>query len=274
LKYHGIFKYRALVNHHGVCKYRASLKYHAWRVIAVLIGSVGMQCAWPAPLSEAVTHSLAHDIFKQLIEINTTDSVGSTTVAAQAMAQRLLEAGFPAADVTVLGPNERKGNMVARYRGKPGSKRKPILIIGHLDVVEARREDWSTDPFEFVEQDGYYYGRGSQDMKVSDAIAVTDFIRMKREGFVPDRDIILALTADEEGGKSNGVDWLLKNHRELIDAEFALNPDAGQVRSSMPITRSPPPTRAATVRCRSRTMRSIVSPMRSASSRRRRFRSS
>jgi len=172
---------------------------------------------------------MAHDIFKQLIEINTTDSIGSTTVAAQAMAKRLLDAGFPQADVVVIGPNDRKGNMVARYRGKPGSKLRPILIIGHLDVVEARREDWSTDPFKFVEQDGYYYGRGTQDMKEADAIAVTDFIRLKKEGFVPNRDIILALTADEEGGKSNGVNWLLQNHRDLIDAELALNPDSGGV---------------------------------------------
>ncbi len=145
------------------------------------------------------------------------------------MAKRLIEAGFPAADVVVLGPNDRKGNMVARYRGNPRSKLKPILIIGHLDVVEARREDWSTDPFQFVEKDGYYYGRGTQDMKDSDAIAVAAFIRLKREGFVPDRDIILALTADEEGGTSNGVDWLLKHHRGLIEAEFALNPDSGGV---------------------------------------------
>ena len=141
---------------------------------------------------------------------------------------------LPKADVVVLGPNDRKGNMVARYRGKAGSKLKPILIIGHLDVVEARREDWTTDPFQFVEKDGYFYGRGTQDMKDSDAIAVTDFIRLKKEGFVPDRDIILALTADEEGGKSNGVDWLLKNHRELIDAEYALNPDSGGVRPDKP----------------------------------------
>jgi acetylornithine deacetylase/succinyl-diaminopimelate desuccinylase-like protein len=176
----------------------------------------------------------AHDIFKQLIEINTTDSVGSTTVAAQAMAQRLLDAGFSKADVAVLGPNDRKGNMVARYRGKPGSKLKPILIIAHLDVVEAKREDWTTDPFKFVEKDGYFYGRGTQDMKDSVAIAVSDFIRFKKEGFVPNRDIILALTADEESGKSNGVDWLLKNHRELIDAEFALNPDSGSVRPDKP----------------------------------------
>ena len=196
--------------------------------IALVIGTL-CQSAWSAPQSDQVTQRQAHDIFKELIEINTTDSIGSTTVAAQAMAKRLLDAGFPAADVVVLGPNDRKGNMVARYRGKPGSKLKPMLIIGHLDVVEAKREDWTTDPFQFVEQDGYYYGRGTQDMKVSDAIVVTDFIRMRNEGFVPDRDIILALTADEEGGQSNGVDWLLKNHRELIDAEFALNPDSGGV---------------------------------------------
>ena len=102
-----------------------------------------------------------------------------------------------------------------------------MLLIGHLDVVEARREDWTTDPFQFVEKDGYYYGRGTQDMKEGDAIMVTTLIRLKKEGFVPDRDIILALTADEEGGKSNGVDWLLKNHRDLIDAEFVLNHDGG-----------------------------------------------
>jgi acetylornithine deacetylase/succinyl-diaminopimelate desuccinylase-like protein len=181
-----------------------------------------------APLDDA-TRQLAHDIFQQLIEINTTDSVGSTTVAADAMAQRLLAAGFAAEDVKVLGPNDRKGNLVARYRGSGSAGLKPILIIGHLDVVEARREDWTTDPFKFIEKDGYYYGRGTQDMKVSDAIVVTTFIRFKREGYVPDRDIILALTADEEGGKSNGVDWLLKNHRDLVNAAFALNPDAGGV---------------------------------------------
>jgi acetylornithine deacetylase/succinyl-diaminopimelate desuccinylase-like protein len=181
-----------------------------------------------APLDEP-TRKLAHDIFQQLIEINTTDSVGSITVAADAMAKRLLDAGFPAEDIKVLGPNDRKGNLVARYRGSGAAGLKPILIIAHLDVVEARREDWTTDPFQFVEKDGYYYGRGTQDMKVSDAILVTDFIRLKREGYVPDRDIILALTADEEGGKSNGVDWLLKNHRDLVDAAFALNPDSGGV---------------------------------------------
>ena len=202
----------------------------AIQYFGIALAMLAVQPAFSAaPQSDQATRALAHDIFKQLIEINTTDSIGSTTLAAQAMAQRLQGAGFAAADVTVIGPNERKGNMVARYRGRPGSKLKPVLIIGHLDVVEARREDWSTDPFQFVEKDGYYYGRGTQDMKDSDAIAVTAFIRMKKEGFVPDRDIILALTADEEGGKSNGVDWLLKNHRDLIDAEYVLNPDSGGV---------------------------------------------
>ncbi len=173
------------------------------------------------------TRELSHDIFKQLIEINTTDSVGSTTAAAEAMAQRLRDAGLPASDVVVLGPNPRKGNMVARLHGT-GAHR-PVLLIGHLDVVEARRSDWTTDPFQFLEKDGYYYGRGTQDMKSDDAIWVTEFIRLKREGFKPDRDLILALTADEEGGKSNGVDWLIKNHRDLIDAEFVLNADGGGV---------------------------------------------
>jgi acetylornithine deacetylase/succinyl-diaminopimelate desuccinylase-like protein len=203
-----------------------------YRACAALLAaaSILVQASLAGPAqSESATRALARDIFQQLIDINTTDSVGSTTLAAQAMEQRFLAAGFPRADVVVLGPNDRKGNLVVRYRGKPGSRLKPVLIIAHLDVVEARREDWTTDPFVFVEQAGYFYGRGAQDMKSSDAIAVTDLIRLKHEGYVPDRDIILALTADEEGGQSNGVDWLLKNHRELIDAEYVLNPDAGGV---------------------------------------------
>ena len=181
------------------------------------------------PLSAQRDDPLARDILRELIEINTTDSSGSTTIAAQAMAKRLRDAGFPAGDVAVLGPNERKGNLVVRMPGNPGSGHKPILIICHLDVVEARREDWSTDPFAFVEKDGYFYGRGTQDVKTGDAALIADLIRLHREGFRPDRDIIVALTADEETGTSNGVEWLLKNHRDMIDAEYVLNPDAGGV---------------------------------------------
>src|ERR1700735_1409865 len=178
----------------------------------------------PAQSNDAANR-LARDIYKQLIEINTTDSLGSTTVAAEAMAQRLRDAGYPASDVQVLGPNSRKGNLVARIRGT--GARKPILFICHLDVVEARREDWSMDPFQFIEKDGYFYGRGTGDVKDGDAFLVTTFIRLKQENFKPDRDLILALTADEEGGQSNGVNWLIKNHRDLIDAEYIINPDAG-----------------------------------------------
>ncbi len=172
--------------------------------------------------------ALARSIFQQLIEINTTDSAGSTTAAAEAMATRLRDAGFSTSDAQVLRPADpRKGNLVARLHGT--GARRPILLIGHLDVVEAKREDWSVDPFHFLEKDGYFYGRGTQDMKDGDTALLTSLIRFKQEGYKPDRDIILALTADEEGGKSNGVDWLLRNHRDLIDAEYVLNPDAGGV---------------------------------------------
>jgi len=172
---------------------------------------------------------LAHNIFKQLIEIDTTDSVGNVTTASEAMAQRFRDAGFSDSDIYIGGPNDGKKNLVVRLHGS--GARKPALLIGHLDVVEARREDWTTDPFQFVEKDGYFYGRGTQDMKDGDAIMVATLIRFKKEGFVPDRDIILALTADEEGGKSNGVDWLLKNQRNLVDAEFVLNHDGGEVQA-------------------------------------------
>ena len=168
----------------------------------------------------------ARAIFQQLIEINTTDSVGNVTTASEAMAQRLLAAGFPDADVQVTGPNERKKNLVVRFHGT--GQKKPILFIGHLDVVEARREDWSMDPFEFIEKDGYFYGRGTEDMKEGDAILVGNFVRLKREGYMPDRDLILALTADEEGGNYNGIDWLLKEHKDWIDAEFCINLDGGE----------------------------------------------
>lgn len=173
--------------------------------------------------SDKSANGLARDIFKELIEINTTESIGNVTAASEAMAKRLRDAGIAAADVHVLGLDPRKKNLVARLRGT--GKRRPVLLIGHLDVVEARREDWSTDPFEFIEKDGFFHGRGTQDMKDDDAILVATLIRLKKEGFRPDRDIILALTADEEGGNANGVDWLLKNRRELVDAEFVLNPD-------------------------------------------------
>jgi len=194
-----------------------------------IVAAILLSCWLASAAIDEPTRQLSRDIFRELIETNTTDSVGNTTTAAEAMAKRLRAAGFPAADVQVLGPNPRKGNLIARLHGTGAGGLKPILLIGHLDVVEARREDWTTDPFAFVEKDGYFYGRGTQDMKVTDAMFVTTLIRFKREGYRPDRDLILALTADEEGGSSNGVDWLLKNHRDLIDAEFVINGDPGNI---------------------------------------------
>ena len=169
----------------------------------------------------------AREIFKQLVEINTTEANGNTTQAAEAMAERFRAAGFPAGDIHVFGPSPRKGNLVVRYRGT--GARRPLLLLAHLDVVEAKREDWSFDPFTLTEKDGYLYGRGTADDKTMAAVFVANMIRLKSEGYRPSRDLILALTADEEGGPENGVKWLLANHRDLIDAEFAINEGGGGV---------------------------------------------
>jgi acetylornithine deacetylase/succinyl-diaminopimelate desuccinylase-like protein len=194
-------------------------------LIALLAAVVS---ASPASAQDGAPHNLeARAILKELVEINTTDSSGSTTRAAEAMAARLKAAGFADADVQVLGPNPRKGNLVARLRGR--STGKPILLLAHLDVVEALKADWSADldPFVFTERAGYFYGRGTSDDKNHAAIWIANLIRYKQEGFVPARDIVVALTADEEGGDSNGVKWLLEHHRGLIEAEYVLNEGGG-----------------------------------------------
>ena len=174
---------------------------------------------------DPVAKQLERDILKQLIEINTSDSAGHTPEAATALADRLLAAGFPSADVKVLGYDPKYQSLIARYRGQPGGK-KPILLMAHLDVVDARKEDWSTDPYQFVEKDGWYYGRGTSDVKDGAAMLIANFIRYKKEGFVPDRDLIIVLTADEET-TGESIRWLTAEHRDLIDAEFALNTDGG-----------------------------------------------
>ncbi len=170
----------------------------------------------------ASDRQLAHDIYKQIIEIKSGYTTGATTPVAEAVAARLKAAGFPDSDIFVGGVIPSKANLVVRYRGT--GSRKPILLLAHTDVVEAKREDWSTDPFVFTERDGYFYGRGTADDKAQAAIWIANLIRFKQESFKPDRDIIVALTADEEGGGPyNGAAWLVKNHRDLIDAEYALN---------------------------------------------------
>lgn len=175
-----------------------------------------------ATLPPEPERQLAREIYKQLVEIQSGFTTGATTPVVQAVAARLAAAGFPASDVFIGGPIPTKANLVFRYHGT--GVRRPILLLAHTDVVEAKREDWSTDPFQFIERDGYFYGRGTSDDKAQAAVWVANLIRYKREGFHPDRDLILALTADEEGGGPyNGVEWLIKNHRELIDSELCLN---------------------------------------------------
>lgn len=168
---------------------------------------------------------LAREIYKEMIEVKSGFTTGATTPIAQSVAARFKAAGFADSDIFVGGAIPAKHNVVVRYRGT--GARKPMLLLAHIDVVEAKREDWSFDPFVFEEKDGYFYGRGTTDDKAQAAVWTATLLRLKRENFRPDRDLILALTADEEGGGPyNGVDWLLKNHRELIDSEFALNEGA------------------------------------------------
>jgi acetylornithine deacetylase/succinyl-diaminopimelate desuccinylase-like protein len=169
---------------------------------------------------------LALELFRGLIEIDTTHSTGSSTKAAEYLAQVLRSSGFPEEDVMVLEEVPTKGNLVARLNGSDPDL-EPILLLAHLDVVEADPADWSVDPFTFLERGGYYYGRGTTDDKDEAAIYTANLIRMKREGYVPERSIVVALTADEEAGPHNGVVWLLAEHRDLIDAEFALNEGGG-----------------------------------------------
>jgi acetylornithine deacetylase/succinyl-diaminopimelate desuccinylase-like protein len=169
----------------------------------------------------------ARSVYQELVEINTVDSVGSTTVAAEAMAARFRAAGFPAADIQVLTPPgaPSKGNLVVRYRGR--GQGKPILLLAHLDVVAALRSDWPRDPFKLFEANGYFYARGASDDKAMASMFVANLLRYKQEGWVPARDLILALTADEEGGANNGVEWIIANHKALIDAEYAINEGGG-----------------------------------------------
>ena len=183
----------------------------------------------PAGAHDLTQHQqLALAIFKELVEINTVTATGDTERAAEAMAARLRAAGFAGPDVQVLVSAPRKGNLVARLRGT--GKRKPILLLAHTDVVDARPEDWSFDPFKLTERDGYFYGRGTTDNKFMAAAFVANLIRYKQEGYTPERDIIVALEADEEIGDAMfyGIRWLLARHRPLIDAEFALN-EGGRV---------------------------------------------
>jgi len=171
---------------------------------------------------------LGRDVLREMIEVNTTDEHGSTTALARLLAARFVAAGFPAADVQVVGPEGTPHHsLVVRWRASGSGAAKPILLLAHLDVVEARREDWSFDPFTLVERDGYFYGRGTMDVKGPGATLVSSLLALRSEGFTPARDIVLALTAGEESGNANGVQWLLANRRDLVDAAYVVNVDGG-----------------------------------------------
>ena len=203
----------------------------ALAALAVLVGAV--QSGRPRQASSLRAslapsydpNVLARDVLAQLVALDTTEATGSTTKAAEAVAARFLAAGFPPSDVHVVGPGGRKQNLVVRYRGT--GARKPLLLLAHLDVVNARREDWRVDPFTLLERHGFLYGRGTTDMKDMAAAFVSNLLTLRQEHHRPERDVVLALTADEEGGNANGVEWLLGNRRELIDASLALTEGGG-----------------------------------------------
>lgn len=209
----------------------------------LLTGAAALMLAASTAHAQATVtpyQQLGRDVLKELIETNTAYTNGSTSAAAEKLAARFRSAGFADADVRVVGPDTGRDakdrNLVVRYRG--AGRRKPVLLIGHLDVVEARRADWERDPFTLVEQDGHFYGRGTIDMKNGDAAWVAALLRMKQERIVPPGDFVLLLTAGEEGGGGyNGMQWLLANHRDLFDATYVLNSDAGggELRDGKPI---------------------------------------
>ena len=201
-------------------------RYPSWKFSSILFSTMLVATAVAAD-GLSPQQQLAYDIYKELVEINTVTATGDTAKAAEAMAGRLRSGGFADADVHAFSPAPKKGNLVARLHGS--GARKPILLVAHLDVVPANREDWSVDPFKLIEKDGYYYGRGTGDDKYMAAAFIANLIRYKKEGYKPDRDIILALETDEEILDSNGlgIQWLINNHRDLIDAEFALNEGGG-----------------------------------------------
>ena len=196
-------------------------------LLAVLVLTGALPLAHGAELT--APQKQLREIYQELVETNTTNSTGSCTVAANKMAKRLKAAGYRDADMQLIvppgGPN--KGNLVARLKGD--GSRKPLLLLAHIDVVEANRADWTRDPFKLVEEDGMFYARGASDDKAMASVFVANMIRYKKEKLALKRDVILALTCDEEMVPSNfdGAEYLVKHHRPLIDAEIALNEGGG-----------------------------------------------
>ncbi len=212
----------------------------------LILAAVAIALAAATAQAQQLTadQQLAKDVYKELVETNSSTMTSGTTVAAEAMAKRFRAAGFPETDIFLGGARPDKFNLVVRYHGKANANSaKPLLLLAHLDVVEALKTDWSPDldPFKFLEREGYFYGRGTGDDKAMAAIFVANLIKFKREGYVPDRDIIVALTADEEGSPCgcNGVRWLIQNQRGLVDAAYVINEGGGgSLRGDQPFLNS------------------------------------
>ena len=191
--------------------------------------AMGMASAVSAAPATDPTEPAFRALYKELVETNTTRSVGSCTRAAEAMRARLLAAGLPAADAQILAPADRPqdGALVALLRGREPSL-KPLLLLAHIDVVEARRADWVRDPFTLVEEDGWFYARGASDDKAMAAAFTDSLVRYRKEGYVPRRGIKLALTCGEETPEIfNSVHWLTSTKPEVLAAAFAINEGAG-----------------------------------------------
>jgi len=195
-------------------------------VVAASLATLTLPAAAQAPRADQLAF---RDIYKELVEIDSSVATGSCTRAAAAMAKRLTDAGYPAADVQVIAPTGAPddGNVVATLRGT-NARLPAVLLLAHIDVVNANRADWERDPFTLIEENGFFYGRGASDDKAMAAVWVDLMIRLKKENFRPRRTLKMALTCGEETStRINGVDYLLKNHRALIDAGFAINEGAG-----------------------------------------------
>src|SRR5258707_6800867 len=205
----------------GKLRFRSlALRTRFWIAPCAALASILASVSTPSAADGlSPQQQLAFDIYKELVEINTVTATGDTARAAEAMAARLRAAGYADANVQVFTPAPRKGNLVARLRGT--GARRPMLLLAHLDVVWARREDWSVDPFKLIEKDGYFYGRGTADDKFMAAAFCANLIPYKQEGHNPDRDIILALENDEENLDRDGfgIQWLPQNHPNLFDPE-------------------------------------------------------
>ena len=185
--------------------------------------TVALLAAGPAQAAApASVRADARAIFEKIVSIPTSEGLGKVPEMAQYLADRFRAAGFPAADIHIL-PSGETASLVVRYRGT-GRGGKPIIVLSHMDVVTARREDWQRDPFQLVEEDGYFFGRGTQDIKSEIALITATFLRLKAENYVPERDLIIVFTGDEETTARTAQE-LVTNHRALIDAEYALNSD-------------------------------------------------